>query len=611
MTESQFIEQNKKQWRELEILLERQVRDADKLHSLFVKVSSDLSYARTFYPNRSVRLYLNNLTQRVLDSMRTTEEKFSFGKIKYFFQHILPFEIYRSRKAFLVSLSVFVIALLIGVISSIHNPEFPAIILGQEYIDITNENINNGDPMAIYKDEDKTSMFFGITTNNIKVSFLAFVLGLIGSIGTIIVLLSNGIMVGAFQYFFYSKGLFLTSFLTIWIHGTIEISAIIIAGAAGIILGNGLLFPKTYNRSTSLQVSAMRALRILLGTVPLFIIAGLLESFVTRLTELPTFVKAGIIFFSFLLILIMFVIYPWYYNKMGDGEIDSIDIKPNHAEDIEINKISFKQLNEIVSSSLFQFRKYFGLNMSTIFFPTICILIISFWFYLNASFETDDSSLFNIGSLFRFQDSKLPLIILIWILISFGFSMMSMIATQNSTRFIDILKFLKQHFIKIAIASLLIYLPYALIPSNYFWLAYLLIPPHFAISIIEKTVSPSQWKEKSIVDLYAKSFKEWPSFILPYLIIIFAFYMGVAFIYSPISDLFIDFVKWHDIFDSFHAESIFVDHLMYWFLFCILSPLFYYFMTNQLYSNNCKESATDLKLKFEKFGKESTVFEKL
>ena len=77
---------------------------------------------------------------------------------------------------------------------------------------MTEENIEKGDPMAVYKDERKLGMFFGITTNNIRVSFLAFVLGFFGSVGTIIVLLQNGIMLGSFQYFFYSKGLFWTSF---------------------------------------------------------------------------------------------------------------------------------------------------------------------------------------------------------------------------------------------------------------------------------------------------------------------------------------------------------------------------------------------------------------
>jgi len=275
LTESKFIEQNEPHWKELEQLLESNHKDADKLNRLFVKISSDLSYARTFYPNRSVRLYLNNLTQRVFDTMRVKEDRFSFKQIIHFFKHILPQEIYRSRKALLVSFTVFVAAVAIGVVSTSNNEDFPRQILGDRYVDMTEDNIAAGDPMAVYKDERKLNMFFGITTRNIRVSFLAFVLGFLGSIGTVVVLLQNGIMLGSFQYFFYSKGLFWTSFLTIWIHGTIEISAIIIAGGAGIVIGNGLLFPKSYKRTTALQVSALRALRLILGALPLFVIAGL------------------------------------------------------------------------------------------------------------------------------------------------------------------------------------------------------------------------------------------------------------------------------------------------------------------------------------------------
>lgn len=170
MTESQFIKKNQKDWLELEGLLKSSAVDADKLNRLFVKVSSDLSYARTFYPNRSVRLYLNNLTQSVFDTMRVKEDKFSYKQIIHFFSHILPQEIYNSRKALIVSLFFFALAMAIGVISTVHDEEFTRLILGDSYVDMTERNIAKGDPMAVYKDERKLGMFFGITTNNIRVA---------------------------------------------------------------------------------------------------------------------------------------------------------------------------------------------------------------------------------------------------------------------------------------------------------------------------------------------------------------------------------------------------------------------------------------------------------
>ena len=65
MKETNFIDQNKKKWKELEELLQEDRKDPDKLSNLFIQVSDDLSYARTFYPNRFVRLYLNNITQQL------------------------------------------------------------------------------------------------------------------------------------------------------------------------------------------------------------------------------------------------------------------------------------------------------------------------------------------------------------------------------------------------------------------------------------------------------------------------------------------------------------------------------------------------------------------
>jgi uncharacterized membrane protein SpoIIM required for sporulation len=332
MTESDFIKTNRAKWQELESLLEQSDRDPDRLQELFVQVSSDLAFAQTYYANRTVRLYLNQLTQRVLDLLDSNPQINFWENIREFFQHKLPAEICRSRYAFLTSLFIFLVAVLIGVVSTAHDIDFAKVVLGEEYVTMTDDNINDGDPMAVYKSMEEGDMFFLITMNNIKVAFLAFVAGIFGSIGTSVILLSNGIMLGTFQYFFYHKGLFLTSFLTIWIHGTLEISAIIIAGAAGLVLGDGLLNPKTYDRTLSMQVASKRAVRILLGTVPLFVVAGFLESFVTRLTDLPVIVKIGIISVSLLLIIYQFIIHPYLYKQRNVKDDSDFSIEPQHAE---------------------------------------------------------------------------------------------------------------------------------------------------------------------------------------------------------------------------------------------------------------------------------------
>jgi uncharacterized membrane protein SpoIIM required for sporulation len=169
--------------------------------------------------------------------------------------------------------------------------------------------------MAVYKGHGEAEMFLLITSNNIKVAFMAFVLGVFFSIGTFWILFQNGVMLGAFQYFFYKQGLLLTSVLTIWIHGTLEISAIVIAGCAGFVMGNGLLFPETYSRLHSFKQGARQGLKIAVGLVPIFITAGFLESFVTRHTEMPVWLSLLLILSSATFILYYFILYPRLLHK--------------------------------------------------------------------------------------------------------------------------------------------------------------------------------------------------------------------------------------------------------------------------------------------------------
>jgi uncharacterized membrane protein SpoIIM required for sporulation len=187
---------------------------------------------------------------------------------------------------------------------------FKNYILGDSYVSMTLQNIAKGDPMAVYKSDGAYGMFLGITLNNIFVSFRAFVMGIFTSIATAFLLIQNGIMVGAFQYLFYEHGLLTESALTIWIHGSLEIPAIIIAGAAGIAMGNGWLFPKTYRRIDSFRMAARRGLKIITGTTPIFIIAGFLEAYLTRHTELPHVVRLLFILACLSFVVFYFIIYP-------------------------------------------------------------------------------------------------------------------------------------------------------------------------------------------------------------------------------------------------------------------------------------------------------------
>lgn len=310
MKETTFIDQNKDKWDRFEKLSESQTKDPEELSNLYMDITDDLSYAQTFYNRRTVRVYLNQLAQRVYTDLHIQKGE-SFKKFISVWRVSLPLEIYRSRKNLLFALVVFLLWAFIGAISTHFDPDFPRLIVGDAYVNMTNENIANGNPLGVYESTENLGMFIDITTNNIRVAFLTFIFGIFFTIGTHIFLFQNGVMLGAFQYFFATKGLLLTSFLGIWIHGAFEISAIVLAGGAGITLGNGWLFPGNYTRLQSLQLSAKRGLKIMLSLVPFLIVAGFLESYVTaNYKELPEWSKWLLIMLSFGIILFYYVIYP-------------------------------------------------------------------------------------------------------------------------------------------------------------------------------------------------------------------------------------------------------------------------------------------------------------
>ncbi|MDT3737886.1 MAG: stage II sporulation protein M [Candidatus Kapabacteria bacterium] len=322
MKEINFLQKNKSEWEIVEKFIGGNLKlTPDELKSAYTNLIDALSYSRTFYPLSKTTLYLNDLALKV-HSKVYSKGKFDISDFKRFWVKELPLIMYESRKELLISFSIFVIGMLIGLISTKYDDSFVRVVLGSEYVNMTLKNIEKGDPMAVYKSANGIDMFLGITLNNIMVSFKTFSFGLLSALGTAFVLFQNGVMLGTFQQFFIEKGLFWESFRTVWIHGTLEISAIIIAGAAGIIIGNSFLFPGTYTRLVSFQRGAVRGVKIALGLVPVFIAAGFLEGYVTRLTELPDVFNLFIIILSLIFVIWYFVIYPVkIYKRSIYGEL--------------------------------------------------------------------------------------------------------------------------------------------------------------------------------------------------------------------------------------------------------------------------------------------------
>lgn len=310
MKEVLFIGNNIRKWQQLEkIACAPEEYSPDEIADAYTELSADLAFAYTNYPSARITVYLNNLCAVLHNAIyRNKREKWS--RIITFWTQEVPDTMFEARRLLLASFLIMAVSILVGVVSQLGDNDFCRIILGDQYVDMTIENINNGKPMNVYAGDSEITSFLGITLNNIGVSFRTFAMGIFTSIGAGLMLFYNGVMLGCFETFFWQHGLLYDSFLAVFLHGTLEISAIVVAGAAGLALGNGLVFPGTYSRIMAFRRGAKLGLKIVVGTVPIFIVAGFIEGFLTRHTEVPDIARLLFIILCLLFVVGYFVVLP-------------------------------------------------------------------------------------------------------------------------------------------------------------------------------------------------------------------------------------------------------------------------------------------------------------
>jgi uncharacterized membrane protein SpoIIM required for sporulation len=309
--EGQFIQQNIEKWK---IYQYEPTSDPDEMAERFTELVNDLGYAKTFYPQSKVTLYLNKLASGIYLGIYKNKKEES-SRIVRFWKKELPLVIRNHHREILYSFLIFLFFAVMAAFSAANDQQFVRGVLGNNYVEMTEQNIAKGDPFGVYKGQDSLSMFLWIAVHNVQVSFMIFIAGLLAGLGTVWLLFNNGVMLGAFQYYFFSRGLGWKSVLVIWIHGTLEISSIIIAGAAGIVLGKSLLFPGTYKRLPSLKRGARDGIKMMIGLVPVFIMAAFLEGFVTRYSQMPVWLSLFILIVSATFIIWYFIIYPIRLRK--------------------------------------------------------------------------------------------------------------------------------------------------------------------------------------------------------------------------------------------------------------------------------------------------------
>ncbi len=312
MREVAFIKQNKEKWLEFErVISNKEKKNPDELADLHIKIMNDLAYAQSFYPKSKVVPYLNKLAKISYSKIYHTK-RVDKNPILYFFFDEVPLLCYRYRKYIYLAFAVFFVFFFIGLLSTFNDGAFARQILGDRYIDMTLENIESGDTLAVYKSGSNWGSFIGIFQNNLWVGLRMFLSGLIVGIGTGLYIVYNAIMVAVFQAFFYQQNTFWDSVKGIWIHGTYEIFGMIIESAAGYIIGASILFPGTLKRFESFKVGLRHAFFIFLSTIPFTFLAGFLEGYVTRYyNTMPTLVCYAIILFCLITISYYYLLLPY------------------------------------------------------------------------------------------------------------------------------------------------------------------------------------------------------------------------------------------------------------------------------------------------------------
>ena len=334
MREVAFIKQNKEKWLGIEQVIAGKVKkNPDDLSSLYINLVNDLSFAQTYYPKSKTTIYLNNLSslifQRIYKTKRTEQ-----NRLFEFFKTEVPLLVHHYRRYLFYAFGFFILFTLIGFISAYYDKEFVRIILGDEYVNKTIENIEKGNAVGVYQQGSNWGSAISIIFNNLKVGAVLFIYGIFGGVGTLYALLQNSIMLGAFQYFFHEHGALKESASGIWLHGVFEIFSMVVEAMAGLILGASILFPRTYSRFNSFKLGFKDAFKIFLSTVPFTIVAGIIEGYVTRYAlVMPGIINGLLIFGTLSLIGYYYFIYPYLVakkSKIHDAILSETGLRPIH-----------------------------------------------------------------------------------------------------------------------------------------------------------------------------------------------------------------------------------------------------------------------------------------
>lgn len=283
----QFVKQHREDWQHLEQAINHLNKKRKKVtgeeifafQRLYQKSAQHLSYSQTYYPDADVTAYLNGLVSKS-HNLLYRDQMSSFQQIKYFFTAKFIGLLLNQWAFIVMAMLLFLFGGLAAFLSVVNDPlHFYAIFPAEMGAAVDPEQLGEG-----HEAIDSSLMSAEIMTNNIQVAILAFAGGITFGLVTAYVLIYNGLIVGALAAVYWHAGMSYEFWAYIVPHGMVELAAIFIAGGAGLLMGYKLFVPGKYSRGYQLKVNASRSVQLFLGTIPLFIIAGIIEGFITPST---------------------------------------------------------------------------------------------------------------------------------------------------------------------------------------------------------------------------------------------------------------------------------------------------------------------------------------
>jgi uncharacterized membrane protein SpoIIM required for sporulation len=291
-----FVARRRERWQRLDTLVgsirsrRLGLTEIEELDRLYRAASSDLALARAFYPQSDATVFLNQLCGRAYGALYRKRTR-PLRAIRQFYSREFPALVWSERRSILVATLILAAGFVTGAVSVLVDPDALGPLIPPSIHDAivqksmwTDQVLSAVPPLVLST---------RLLTNNIGVAFACFAGGILAGVGTAAILFINGLMLGGVITLCAKNGLGYRLFSFAAAHGVVEVSSVLIAGAAGLLVASALISPGELSRADALRLNGRRAVRIAFGTVPLFAAIGLIEGFVSPGDLFPGWLRIG------------------------------------------------------------------------------------------------------------------------------------------------------------------------------------------------------------------------------------------------------------------------------------------------------------------------------